>query len=251
MASNVIENAASIRDQLEQDGYVILKDVVSMEGIESLRESLRRIFSAYGKDGEDIFDTIIRLNKEDKPTLFRIYQFVSQTFTSLDAIRQDILPIAKLVLPGGIVIDLGSAIIFGIPNDDRLTWQWHQECTYDPKIDHILSINMPVFERADLANGTVSLLKGSHKLGPLPFDKVQDAPDAATSLVPQGVEEFEQQYEIDHFVADPGDIILFYENLIHRSNQNTTERPRVTFVGRLTSINTLPEHATIIDGKPY
>lgn len=241
----------TIREQLAENGYVILPDLVSMAHVEKLRTAIRTIVAAYKKDDETVFDTIIRLDAEDKPTLFRIYQFISRTFTCMDAIRSDLIPLVEQLLPEGIVLDLGSAIIFGIPNDDRLTWQWHQEAPYDPKIGNILSVNMPVFERAELSNGTISLLKGSHKLGTLPFDKIQESADASTSLIPKNVDSLAQEYEEDYFVADPGDVILFYENLIHRSNQNKTDRPRVTFVGRFSSINKLPEHATIIDGKPY
>ena len=240
-----------IRSQLETDGYVIVPGVVSARSVERLRSDLTQVFAPYAQPGEDVFATIRRLDAEDSGTLYRAYQFITKTFTSLDGIRSDVMPLLEALLPPGIVLDLGSAVIFGIPENDRLTWQWHQEAPYDPGIAPILSVNMPVFERADFKNGSISLLKGSHKLGSLPYDRVQEAADASTSLVPQGINQLVDDFEEVCFEADPGDIILFYENLVHRSNLNTTSRPRVTFVGRFASATTLPEHATIIDGKPY
>lgn len=241
----------AITQQLEADGYVVIPQVVSMESVEQLRADLTAVFVNYAMPGEDIFETISRLDAEDSATLYRAYQFISKTFTSMDGIRTDVMPLLQALLPEGIVLDLGSAIIFGIPDNDRLTWQWHQEAPYDPDIKPILSVNMPVFERAERHNGSISLLKGSHKLGSLPYDKVQESADASTSLIPKGVDGLAEQFEEVCFEADPGDIILFYEDLVHRSNLNKSTRPRVTFVGRFTSIQSLPAHATIIDGKPY
>ena len=240
-----------INEQLDRDGYVILKNVVSAEHVEKLRADITAMVSSYASENESVFDTINRLDRDNKADLYRIYQFISKTFTAMDNIRADVMPLLEQILPAGTVIDLGSAVIFGIPDNDRLTWQWHQEAPYDPEIKNILSVNMPIFEAATIANGTISLLKGSHKLGPLPFKRVQDADDASTSLIPEGIDDFAEDYEEAFFLAEPGDIILFFENLIHRSNRNTTTRPRITFVGRFASISALPEHATIVDGKPY
>ena len=249
----VTENTAGawMQQQLQTNGYIILKDVVSADSLGKLRDDLTAIFASVARPGETVFETIRRLDAEDSQTLYRIYQFVSRTFTSMDAVRADILPVVEDILPDGIVIDLGSAIIFGIPENSRLTWQWHQEGPYAPAIPNILSVNMPVFEPARRENGSISLLKGSHRLGVLPYDKIQEAPDASTSLVPRGIDRLVEEYEEACFEAEPGDIILFYESLIHRSNINQSDRPRVTFVGRFTSIQSLPEHATLIDGKPY
>lgn len=251
MASSAQTIDDSIRHQLEAEGYVILKDVVQLSHVEKLRADISQIVSGYGAEGEDVFQTINRLDREDRASLYRIYQFITRTFTSMDAIRSDVMPLLEELLPPGTIIDLGSAVIFGIPNDDRLTWRWHQEGPYDPAVANILSVNMPVFEPATIENGTISLLKGSHKLGALPFDKEQSAADASTSLIPQNVDQLAEQFDEAYFEAEPGDIILFFEHLIHRSNRNGSNRPRVTFVGRFTSITSLPEHATIIDGKPY
>ncbi len=251
MTSNPQAIDSTAHQQLADEGFVILKNVVRQSSIIRLRRDIERIVSSHGLEGESVFDTIKRLDREDKATLYRIYQFITKTFTSLDAIRLDLMPLLEELLPEGTILDLGSAVIFAIPDDDRLTWQWHQEGPYDPNVPNILSVNMPVFEAATIENGTISLLKGSHKLGALPYKKEQAATDASTSLIPENIDQLAEEYEQTHFLAEPGDIILFYEHLVHRSNRNRSSNPRVTFVGRFTSIDKLPEHATIIDGKPY
>jgi ectoine hydroxylase-related dioxygenase (phytanoyl-CoA dioxygenase family) len=98
----------------------------------------------------------------------------------------------------------------------------------------------PVFEPATRENGTMSMLKGSHKLGSLPYDK-QRPENGSTTLLPKGIEQIVAAHEEVHFIAEPGDVIGFDRNLVHRSNRNTSPRPRVTAVVQFAVIERIPE----------
>ncbi len=84
-------------------------------------------------------------------------------------------------------------------------------------------------------------------MGKLPFDKVKEHENGATTLVPKRIEEFERNYEEVVFEADPGAVVMFNRHLIHRSNQNRSPRPRITAVIRFMQIESLPESFE----KPY
>ena len=235
----------------EKDGYVVLRDFFSEPALEVMRQSLRDVFAIYSKEGEDVFATVQRLATFEKPLFYRIYQFISRSFISLYPVRLECLPIAQSLLGGKLHIDVGSAVIFALPDDTRLTWDWHQETTYDPEMKDTVHFSFPIFEPATLDNGTMSVLPGSHNLGTLPYDKIQTSSDAATSLVPKGMDKIAKDYEEVHFTANVGDVAVFHNDLIHRSNSNTSGKPRITGLVRIASIDKLPNAASWIDGKVY
>ena len=86
----------------------------------------------------------------------------------------------------------------------------------------------------------MSLLKGSHKLGPLAYDR-QRPENGSTTLLPRGIEQIVADHEEVHFIAEPGDVIGFDRNLVHRSNRNRSLRPRVTAVVQFAVIDRIPE----------
>lgn len=235
----------------ENDGYVVLRNFLSQKGLEEMRKSLRNIFGAYAKPGEDVFATVQRLATSEKELFYRIYKFIAQSFVSLYPIRLECLPVAQRLLGGDLHIDIGSAVIFALPSDDRLTWDWHQESPYDPDLKDTIHFSFPLFEPATEVNGTMSALPGSHKLGTLPFDKIKKSADSATSLVPRGVEAIAKDYEPTPFVAEVGDLAVFHNDMIHRSNSNTSGKPRITGLVRIARIEKLPGAASWIDGRVY
>ncbi|MFT5282774.1 MAG: phytanoyl-CoA hydroxylase [Yoonia sp.] len=235
----------------EKDGYVVLRNFLSENGLETMRQSLRDIFGAYALPGEDVFATVQRLATTEKELFYRIYKFIAQSFVSLYPVRLECLPVAQRLLGGKLHIDIGSAVIFALPSDERLTWDWHQESPYDPDLSETIHFSFPLFEPATEDNGTMSVLLGSHKLGMLPHDKVQKSSDSATSLVPCGIETISKDYDALPFVANVGDLAVFHNDIIHRSNNNISGKPRITGLVRIARIEKLPKAASWIDGRVY
>ncbi|KIC41609.1 hypothetical protein RA27_10270 [Ruegeria sp. ANG-R] len=235
----------------ERDGYVVLRNFLSEPALDAMRQSLKSIFEVYAEEDEQIFDTVERLATKEKELFYRIYKFIAKSFLSLYPVRLECLPVVEKLLGGKVHIDIGSAVIFAPPENTRLTWGWHQETTYDPDMPEALHFSFPIFEPARVENGSMSVLLGSHKLGTLPYDKIKLADDAATSLVPRNMEQWCQDYEEVPFVADPGDIAVFHNDLIHRSNTNLSGRSRITGLVRIARIDELPKAASWIDGKVY
>jgi len=231
---------AELRSALERDGYFIRSDAVPQELVAALRESLTRLLEPEGRPGESIFETITRLHRGGDQTLYRLHE-LSNKLTAMNSLREACATWARAVLgPGRLLVDVNSHVIFSIPEDERSQWSWHQESTYDVFKGAGINFCLPVFEPATRENGTMSLLKGSHKLGPLPYDKHRP-PNGSTTLLPRGVDRIAAAHEEVHFLAEPGDLIGFDRDLVHRSNPNRSPRPRVTAVVQFAVIERIPE----------
>jgi ectoine hydroxylase-related dioxygenase (phytanoyl-CoA dioxygenase family) len=235
------ENLPAIERVLDDDGFVVLENAFTRDELDDVTGTVTFMFSSHAKPGETLSDTCVRLDKEDPKLLYRIYQYSHSTL-AVNRIRQACLKFARALLPGkGIYIDIDSSVIFNLPQDTRLTWTWHQESAYHPHVPASLGFWYPLIRPATVANGTMSFLKGTHKLGLLPCTKHKPRADGATSLVPVDIERMTREYPEVHCVTDVGDLVIFRNHLVHRSNFNSSEKPRFTGLVRLALIDRIPD----------
>ena len=237
------ENLPAIRSALETDGIVTIVDAFQQGELDELTRDIEFLLSAHARPGEDASATLIRIDREDPKLLYRIYKY-SHSSIAVNRMRQACLQYAQTLLPGnGIYIDIDSAVIFNLPQDQRLTWTWHQESAYHPHIARSIAFWFPFVRRATVENGTMSVLLGSHTLGRLPHTKYKPREDAATSLIPEGIERHAIDFPEVPCVTEVGELVLFQKDLIHRSNFNHTHEPRFTGLVRLALIDRVPDTA--------
>lgn len=235
------DSVATIQSALEQDGFIILEQALAGRPIQEFAAGCAAMFAAHAQPGEDAFATCHRLGLEDKALLHRIYHY-SRSAYFMNRMREFIFGFAKDLLPNkGMYLDIDTGTIFSLPSDERLTWRWHQESTYHPPEVDSLGFWFPIFAPATERNGTMSVLKGSHKLGIVEYKKHKPTPDAATSLIPAEIDEYTRRFEEVHCVCDVGDVVIFHKDLIHRSNLNRDVRPRITGLVRVGTTHKVPD----------
>ena len=114
-----------------------------------------------------------------------------------------------------------------------MVYNFHQESSYIKNIKDITNIHFPIFRKTNVKNGTMSALDKSHSIKSLPYEK-KIKKDSYTDLIPKKIDKIKKIFNEIYFRIDPGDILLFHKDLIHKSNYNFSNKPRVCFVGRFT-----------------
>ncbi|MBV9441813.1 MAG: phytanoyl-CoA dioxygenase family protein, partial [Acidobacteriaceae bacterium] len=71
-------------------------------------------------------------------------------------------------------------------------------------------------------NGCMQVLSGSHRMGRL--DHILTGDQAGADL--ERVHEAEKRLLLVYVEMDPGDVLFFHANLLHRSDQNRSDKPR-------------------------
>ncbi len=108
-------------------------------------------------------------------------------------------------------------------------WAWHQDYGYwynnGCLFPHLASC-MIALDQATRENGCLQVLRGSHNLGRIDHVKVGDQ----TGADPERVQAAGERFELVHCELEPGAGIFFDCNLLHRSDQNTSEKPRWAFI---------------------
>ena len=116
-------------------------------------------------------------------------------------------------------------------------WEWHQDYGYWYKNqflfpDQLVSVMIALTE-ANKANGCIQVIKGSHKLGRLNHGFAGEQVGADLVMVEHALKTMEHVY----VEIQPGDALFFHSNLLHRSEANTSDKPRWSIISCYNSLS--------------
>lgn len=200
--------------------------------LESVVADMHKEFDAFGAS---LSEAIVNLNDSNKPLLHELHKQTCNLL-SLNRSFQSVLELANNLfgLHDPLHI-LSSGFLLGIPKDDRLVYDFHQESNYMKGFQQLVSIHFPIIGKADLNNGTMSVLEKSHKLGNLFYTESRVSDNSYTNYIPRNIEELTGEFEEVHLELNLGDCIFFHGDLIHKSNFNGSNLCRLAGIVRLAS----------------
>ena len=108
-------------------------------------------------------------------------------------------------------------------------WEWHQDygywynngCLFPDMASCLIAV-----DRAGQDNGCLQVISGSQKLGRVDHVKIGDQVQADPDRVSAAL----SKMELIYCEMEPGDGLFFHSNLLHRSDANTSERPRWSLI---------------------
>lgn len=116
-------------------------------------------------------------------------------------------------------------------------WEWHQDYGYWYKNqflfpDQLVSVMIALTE-ANKANGCLQVIKSSHKLGRVNHGFAGEQVGADMVMVEHALKTMEHVY----VEIQPGDALFFHSNLLHRSEANTSDKPRWSIISCYNSLS--------------
>lgn len=132
------------------------------------------------------------------------------------------------VLLGGEVYHYHSKMIL---KDARVggAWAWHQDYGYwynNGVLFPWLTSAFIAVDRATRENGCLQVMKGSQGAGRIEHALTGDQAGAD----PERVAALAARLKIVHVEMEPGDVVFFDANLLHRSDANRSEHPRWSMI---------------------
>ncbi|TWT55977.1 phytanoyl-CoA dioxygenase family protein [Allorhodopirellula solitaria] len=108
-------------------------------------------------------------------------------------------------------------------------WEWHQDygywynfgCLYPDMGSALVAV-----DHAHRENGCLQVLKGSHKIGRVDHGKSGQQVGADMERVEHAM----KHHELVYCEMQPGDVLFFHANLLHRSDKNESEHPRWSLI---------------------
>ncbi|AWB65906.1 phytanoyl-CoA dioxygenase family protein [Saccharobesus litoralis] len=205
----------------ERDGYVIARGYYNAEEIQRLQDVAFNDDSLYERawNKKDASGTVSKVC---------IWQKTGDDFYSMFSRGRRLVDSCEKLI-GEETYHTSTKIMMKEPRVGG-AWEWHQDfgywhqdnlMLYPKAISCMIAIN-----QATIENGCLEVLKGSHHIGRLDHSKTGDQKGADLKMV----EEAMKYHELVAVELEPGDVLFFHCNLLHKSNQNRSENPRWTMI---------------------
>lgn len=238
----------SIEKTYLNNGYVVIKNFLPKKVLEKLKISLSgHIFNQLNKHGlENINDPLnqglIELNKirADKTKLDSI-QVIYNTIRKLPELfelitNQDLIRIVKRLSGLESINSSISPYIWEAfcridpPQDKTFDLKWHQESYFTLPNSNCVQLWAPVINDVNLKDtGTITAITESHLKGELKHSIVRHNDNyISESISDDKMEKLDKKKEI--FSLNVGDVLLFHENLIHKTITNLGHKVRYTMI---------------------
>ncbi len=211
----------AILSDYERDGVSLLRGLLSAEEVRAIRAELER-YIREDLPGKPADARTLEADETTVRNLWRleVHNAFFRDFAAREDLRSLIAPLVKgePVLAGVETFNKPARIGSGVPP--------HQDnayfCQTPPDMLTVWIAIDPVTE----ANGPVTYVKGSHRLGPLPT-KPSGVRGNSIGLagMPAATEE-----ELLVALLEPGDATIHHCDTIHYSAPNTTDHPRLGFL---------------------
>ena len=213
-----------LRDELipeyERDGYVLVKGMFDRDEIGLLRRAAK-------EDRQLDQHSFGRGDGEGGTVRLSLWNHPGDTLYGMFARCETIVNSAEKLLEGE-VYHYHSKMIM---KDAKVggAWAWHQDYGYwyqNGVLFPLLTSAYIAVDPATRENGCLQVLKGSHRMGRV--DHVLTGDQAGADL--ERVHEAQKRLELVYVEMDPGDVLFFHANLLHRSDQNKSDNPRWSMI---------------------
>ncbi len=156
-----------------------------------------------------------------------LWNHPTDTVYGMIARSESVVGVAEQLL-GGEVYHYHSKMIM---KDAKVggAWAWHQDYGYwyqNGVLFPDLTSAFIAVDRATRENGCMQVLKGSHKLGRI--EHVLTGEQAGADM--ERVTEAAKVLELVYVEMEPGDILYFHANTLHRSDRNNSDNPRWSMI---------------------
>ena len=206
--------------EYQRKGFVVERGMFDAEEIELLRRAAKEDRAldqhSFGRgDGEG---GTVRLSLWNHP---------GDTIYGMFARCETIVNSAEKLLEGE-VYHYHSKMIM---KDARVggAWAWHQDYGYWYQNGVLFPLLCSAFIAVDPAtreNGCMQVLSESHLMGRI--DHILTGDQAGADM--ERVHEAQKRLETVYVEMDPGDVLFFHANLLHRSDQNRSDKPRWSMI---------------------
>ncbi len=206
----------------DRQGYLIVREFFSSEETALLlRLSNNDAITSKG------FDLLDQTGKKTRLTLW--FTPGDDTFGLMSRCQRMVGFVQKLLGGEGKVCHFHSKVMQKAPKTGG-AWEWHQDYGYWYKNgflypEAMISVMVALTE-STVENGCLQVLRGSQKMQRFEHIFIGEQQGADPDFVDWAL----QRCELVYAELQPGDVLFFHPNLLHRSDANNSDQPRWSII---------------------
>ena len=204
-----------------ENGFVIIRDLFSADEVDLLRRAME-------EDPEIAAHSLIRPDTQGGGTRISLWNRAGDSVYGLAARVARVVDTAETLI-GEPVYHFQSKLTAKDPFGGG-AWEWHQDYGYwyyNGCLRPDMLSMMIALDRSDRDNGCLQVVRGSHKLGRIDHVQVSEKQNSAD---PARMDHILARHDVVHCELDPGDVLIFHANTLHRSDQNLSPNRRWTLI---------------------
>ena len=234
----VVFKKAGFMSQYKKDydekGFVVIDGIFNSGEISWRAHNLVSFFLSRELDRyvTDINAGYMELDKKDHTAIERLYQFLRCSSLVMEIVsNHKISSIVEELLglrPYDSIYIPYQVVRMDPPRDNRFTYEWHQESYYSMFGADQVQLWMPMMCPATIANGTMSILMGSHLRGEVKHCLKKTPGGHEQKCIKKDLTKWPDG---EYFASlNVGQVVLFHPHAIHRSNENRSKEVRFSLV---------------------
>jgi Phytanoyl-CoA dioxygenase (PhyH) len=206
----------------DRDGYLVVRQLFTPQEAQLLLDlSTDESITSKG------FDLVDQEGKKTRLTLW--FTPGDDSFGLMSRSQKMVAAVRQLLGSEGEVCHFHSKVMQKEPRTGG-AWEWHQDYGYWYKNgflypDAMLSVMVALTE-STVENGCLQVLRGSHKMQRFEHVFIGEQQGAD----PDFVQHAEERCELVYAQLQPGDVLFFHSNTLHRSDANNSDRPRWSII---------------------
>ena len=222
------------RKFFHENGYLILKKYIQLSSLEEFKKGILVMVKKCLKTSKNISlnEAFLKLEKKSHRDVYVVQKAIATCFQSLKIVASLKLDQIHSKLYSVDPVKVHTQLLqtpVHFPRDDRFDHEWHQESGAYVGFSNMLSVWFPILYDHNEKNGSVSFIPKSHKNG---------TRKTHYYIKPSGLNDFYvkiNKKELSNSeIAElkPGDVLMFSEDLIHKSLINKSNKIRLTGILR-------------------
>jgi ectoine hydroxylase-related dioxygenase (phytanoyl-CoA dioxygenase family) len=238
MLTHPRQNAAGARSarfgdldlaQYRKAGYLVVRGLFTVEEI-----ALMRVAAEPERSGASVLN---KADREGNTVSLAMWNHATDDIYGMFSRNARVVDNVELLL-GSAVYLYSAKMVMKNPREGG-AWEWHQDYgywyDYGCLVPTMLSCLIAV-DRATKENGCLQVLEGSHAIGRINHDRINEQ----TVADPEHVEAAIQRFALVYVELDPGDAVFFDCNLLHRSDANKSEHRRWNYIASYNTVENRP-----------
>jgi ectoine hydroxylase-related dioxygenase (phytanoyl-CoA dioxygenase family) len=219
-------------DQIEQykrDGYVICPEFFDDDEIALMRRQAESEITGEG--------VLVKKDTNGNVVSLRMWNTSTDDIYGMFARNERVVRNVELLLNEPVYLYSAKMIMKNAREGGA--WEWHQDYGYWYNYGCLLPAMLSCLIAVDPArkeNGCLQVLKGSHSMGRVNHERINEQSMAD----PERVEVARQRFDIVYMELDPGDTIFFDCNLLHRSDANKSDFRRWNYIASYNTVRNAP-----------
>ena len=232
-----MKNLKKLKKNFDNNGFIVIKKFLSIAEIKQFEKSLLKIYSNITKKKLTHFNIHKAFIYDEKNKNFDLlYTYIKKFNISspYKKIKKKFSNLSKQIFKNKYKY-LNSGMAIGIKGSKRTAYDWHQEQSYY-SVKNTIHFQFPIITKARKTNGTMSVLKGSQKAGPI--NKVKNiklSKKSINTFLPKNINNLKKIFKEVYINMDLGDVCMFSENIVHKTNKSYSNKVRFVPIIRLQS----------------